>query len=353
MFSSNSSSSDCTQIDVLIVGHGLAGAILAHHLRGRKQRVMVIDRDQCSSASKVAAGIINPVTGHRLNITEGFNQFISEALEFYSEFGSSTNSTVYAPLRQLRLIKNPGQNEYYQRRRSDPHYADIFGQHHLSSPYFQATPHGLVEIQQSGVVDTRKLLELSTDQLTSDQSIRFDKFDYTRLTPTENGVQYGDLHATHVVFCEGHHARNNPWLEQLPFKLSKGEVVHLELEQPVTEFLNWGHWLIPSAQGHQAKFGSTYDWDDLNLVPTRTNKLMENLQTNLNLEAKAVRSEVGIRPTTQQRKPFVGPVSSLANAYCFNGFGSKGCLLIPFYASRLCDHMLHNSELPNEVTQWL
>ena len=52
-------------IDFLIVGQGLAGTLLAAELEGRGQSIQVVDNNYPRAASKVAAGIMNPVTGRR------------------------------------------------------------------------------------------------------------------------------------------------------------------------------------------------------------------------------------------------------------------------------------------------
>jgi glycine/D-amino acid oxidase-like deaminating enzyme len=49
--------------DYLLIGHGLAGATLARELRGRGHRVLVYDEPRPDSASRVAAGLMNPVAG--------------------------------------------------------------------------------------------------------------------------------------------------------------------------------------------------------------------------------------------------------------------------------------------------
>ena len=54
-----------THADYLIIGHGLAGATLARTLRRRGRRVVVLDAPQPDSATRVAAGLINPVAGKR------------------------------------------------------------------------------------------------------------------------------------------------------------------------------------------------------------------------------------------------------------------------------------------------
>ena len=53
-------------IDFLIIGQGLAGTVLAWNLIQRGRSVIVLDREDESTSSKVAAGLINPITGRYL-----------------------------------------------------------------------------------------------------------------------------------------------------------------------------------------------------------------------------------------------------------------------------------------------
>ena len=52
----------------LIVGHGLAGAVLAHTLIEKKQDVSVMDTNLGHSASSVSVGLVNPLIGPKLNL---------------------------------------------------------------------------------------------------------------------------------------------------------------------------------------------------------------------------------------------------------------------------------------------
>ena len=49
------------KVDVIIVGQGMAGTFLAHDLIDAQQSVAIIDLNLKASASRVAAGLINPV----------------------------------------------------------------------------------------------------------------------------------------------------------------------------------------------------------------------------------------------------------------------------------------------------
>ncbi len=54
------------EIDYLIIGQGISGTFLSYYLKKEKQSFLVIDDNFKNAPSKIAAGIINPVTGRRL-----------------------------------------------------------------------------------------------------------------------------------------------------------------------------------------------------------------------------------------------------------------------------------------------
>ena len=82
-------------------------------------------------------------------------------------------------------------------------------------------------------------------------------------------------------------------------------------------------------------------------------KLLDSLELQTSIQASTTKHEVGVRPTTTDRNAFVGSISELKNAYCFNGFGSKGCLTIPAHAELFCEHVLNDRPLPEKLTKGL
>ncbi len=54
------------KFNYIIVGQGLAGSLLAHSLRKAGKSVLIVDSFKPNSSSRVAAGLINPVTGRRM-----------------------------------------------------------------------------------------------------------------------------------------------------------------------------------------------------------------------------------------------------------------------------------------------
>jgi glycine/D-amino acid oxidase-like deaminating enzyme len=66
-------------------------------------------------------------------------------------------------------------------------------------------------------------------------------------------------------------------------------------------------------------------------------------------EFELVKQKTGIRPATQDRRPFVGFHPSL-EAGIFNGFGSKGVSLMPYFAKQWTDEILGRSSVHSEVS---
>jgi glycine/D-amino acid oxidase-like deaminating enzyme len=56
--------------------------------------------------------------------------------------------------------------------------------------------------------------------------------------------------------------------------------------------------------------------------------------------------EVGVRPATRDRQPFVGNHPEYPQLAVFNGFGAKGSLLVPWFSERMIRFLLHQEALP-------
>ena len=80
--------------DFLIVGHGLAGATLAHLLLRRDQRIMVLDKKLPHSASKVAAGLINPLIGPKFNAPLHAKDCLAESQRVFGSIGMETGNSL-------------------------------------------------------------------------------------------------------------------------------------------------------------------------------------------------------------------------------------------------------------------
>ena len=69
--------------DFIIVGHGIAGAVLADHLMKSNYTVLVINEPSLSNSSKVAAGLFNPITGRKMVKTWRADDLFDYLIPYY------------------------------------------------------------------------------------------------------------------------------------------------------------------------------------------------------------------------------------------------------------------------------
>lgn len=80
---------------ILIVGHGLAGATLAYQLYKQQIQFTVVENPQYNAASRVAAGMINPIVFRRLNKSWMLDECLPIMHHFYKEIEHDLNLSFY------------------------------------------------------------------------------------------------------------------------------------------------------------------------------------------------------------------------------------------------------------------
>jgi glycine/D-amino acid oxidase-like deaminating enzyme len=64
---------------------------------------------------------------------------------------------------------------------------------------------------------------------------------------------------------------------------------------------------------------------------------------------KIVEHKAAVRPTVKERRPFIGLHPQNNCIGIFNGLGTKGVLLAPFFSSHFADYLEDKKELMKEV----
>ncbi|WP_455220240.1 FAD-dependent oxidoreductase, partial [Kaarinaea lacus] len=101
-----------------------------------------------------------------------------------------------------------------------------------------------------------------------------------------------------------------------------------------------------------AKVGATYEWQWRNEQPSESSKqtLLETFVRLTGIEqVLTLDHSAGIRPTTRDKHPFIGFHPLQKQLAIFNGFGSKGALLIPYFAFRFVEALLCDKPLPSDA----
>ncbi|MCQ8129266.1 NAD(P)/FAD-dependent oxidoreductase [Methylomonas rivi] len=334
-------------IEVLIVGQGLAGSLLAWALMRRNLRVMVIDNGS-ENASQVAAGLINPVTGQRLVKSADINDLLPSAMHCYRRLSDAFQQHFFVPLPMLRLLKNARERQYAEQRLSQADYRPFLTACPAAQAAVQA-PYGALLQARTGYLKTGLLLSRLRDYFIATASYRHMQFDYDALV-LQPQLTWREFTPRHIVFCEGHLGRQNPWFGGLPFQPAKGEILNCRgpAESP-EHIINFGHWLIPTA-AQQFKLGATFE---PGLVDTRPSErarqvLLQGLSGAMPAlkPVEILSQQAGIRPATLDKQPFIGSHPRHANLHIFNGFGAKGSLAIPWHAELFAAALRQQALLP-------
>jgi len=335
------------EIDYLIIGQGLAGSLLAWELIQRGKRVIIVDNNQLN-ASLVAAGLVNPVTGMRFVKSADVNSQLPWAINYYQKLSQYFHQSFYIEKPMLRLLRNKKELDACKKRFKDPEYHHYLEQIVPSMPSLNST-FGILKQQQTGYLLTEPLLTALKKYFISRHAYVNAELHYDEITLNPS-LQWNNYQPKQIIFCEGHHATNNPWFSALPFQLVKGEIITATATTKIQQaILNYGHWFIP-LDNHQFRTGASFDRENINTSISDDTK--ETLLNSLNQVFPSltidqiINHQAGIRPATQDKMPFIGKHPKHPELIIFNGFGAKGSLQIPWHCQCLAEYLINNQTIP-------
>ena len=348
------------RLDHLIVGHGLAGCLLAAALERHGCRVGVMGVEMLGAASPISAGILNPVIGPKLNPPWQAEICLDAARKTYHRLELKHRAAFYKELPILRVFDSPDMASLWEKRRKRENeletekkpYEGFFGPmlppERLQREFSAKGPHGAGVIQGGGRLDVRTLLTASRQHLAGKGCFFDQPFRHKDLRKEGETAAWGNLITRKVIFCEGFRLRDNPWFSTLPFAPSRGDLLKLG-PLPSATCLNAGTWISPQTDDSSLA-GSTYRHHDLEAPPEPEGEAAVRHGLGFLDKVPATLDHLcGVRPTTTDRMPLYGSHPSEPVLALFNGFGSKASLLAPLCAELLADHLVHGTPIPKEM----
>ncbi|MBN2700377.1 MAG: FAD-binding oxidoreductase [Methylothermaceae bacterium] len=337
--------------DVLILGQGLVGSLLAWRLIRAGMTVLVVDGGG-NNASRTAAGLVTPVTGKRWVTTVGVDTALPEARGVYKDLAQDLTCRVWYEHPILRLYRNQSERDQVRKRRREADYLPYLGEEIApgTAGWDLADDYGGCWLREAAHLDTEALLDRLRDWLQARGAYLARRMDYATLAMSQSGIQWNDQHADRVIFCEGWRVVDNPWFGALPWQPSQGEILTLESRMPLPSFpVNAGCWMLPLGKG-RFRVGATYRWQPLteDVSESARRRLLAGLNALFRkpLQAQVIAQRAGIRPNTLDHQPVVGRHPRHPRLLLCNGFGSKGSLLAPWATRCLTEHLLSEAPLP-------
>lgn len=339
--------------DFIVVGHGLAGAILAHTLRGSGQKVLVIDEPRPSSASNVAAGLLNPLAGKRFAKSWLADEFVPAADAFYDELEAHFGQEIFIHKPIYKIFSSVEEQNTWMAKSAGPQWEGYILQTHTQSISQSSIqdPFGGIMIGKGGYLQVSEMLQLLTNELLEKNLLLPERFQMEELQLTNEGVTYKTIAAKHLIFCEGYQVVHNPYFKWLPIQPTKGEVLEVQTENFEAECIyNKAVYVVPVGSG-KYKIGATYDWrnPDEEPTPQGQQELAERFSQITSQPFEVTNHWAGIRPAVRDRRPLAGVHPEHKQLSVFNGMGSKGVLMAPYLAQQFAATLTGQGELLPEV----
>jgi glycine/D-amino acid oxidase-like deaminating enzyme len=329
-----------SKIRYTIVGQGLCGSFLSYYLRAAGENIIVYDEPKPDTASKIASGIINPVTGRRIVKTWMIDTVMPFAVSAYKTMEEKLAIPIIQQINILDFHPTAQMHQSFEARLSEQ--AEFISKPNNPEEwrkYFNF-PFGIGETNPCWLININTFLD-EWRKILLNENLLVEQV-YNEGQQNENEI---------VIFCDGVESASNKYFKQLPFMPNKGEVLLVRIKDLPKQYVYKQGISIVPWQDDLFWVGSSYEWEFQDALPSKiflqkTNAQLSNwLKLPFTIEAHMA----GIRPANLERRPFVGLHPIHPNIGILNGMGTKGCSLAPFFAKELADFLLKNGTITPEA----
>ncbi|MBA6155747.1 FAD-dependent oxidoreductase [Tenacibaculum sp. S7007] len=339
------------EVDYIIVGLGLAGLALAETLVEHNKSFVVFE-DDSQKSSVVAGGVYNPVILKRFTPAWNAHEQLQVAIPFYNQLEERLNIKVDYKFKTKKVFNSIGDENNWFIASDKPMLS-----HYMNPQIDKNKINGVIgdfgfgELNGTGRIDTVQLINSYKDYLKKSDKLIESKFEYDQLFFSESTIDYKNIKANKVVFCEGFGLKENPFFNHLPLNGTKGETMIIHAPELKIDFLLKSSVFVMPIGDDYYKVGATFNWTDKTSIPTEDGRqeLKTKLDKVINVPYTITNQSAGIRPTVKDRRPLVGIHSKHQQLAILNGLGTRGVMIAPTVAKSLFNHLEKGTELEKEI----
>jgi glycine/D-amino acid oxidase-like deaminating enzyme len=337
------------EFDYIIIGQGICGTFLSWNLLKAGKKVLVIDEPRRFSSTKVASGIINPVTGRRVVTTWMIEDLLPFSWNTFSAFGDDIGETIIEQKNTIAFPSSVQMLQTYEKRANEENsYVQSLGEgEEKFHEYFDFAFHTYA-INPTYLIHLHTLLNGWRKKLVARGELLEEKFDDAQLIIHKDSVQYKNIIAEKIIFCNGINTFENSYWKNLPYVFNKGQALIADVPGlPTNNIYKFGAVTLAPWYHSIWWIGSSYENDFTTTEPTEDfyNSTVAALKNILKIPFSIKEHLASLRPSVIERRPFVGLHPEYSSLGILNGMGTKGCSLAPYFAYQLTQHLIKNSQI--------
>lgn len=333
--------------EFLIIGQGLAGSVLAWTLYSQGADFRVIDRDEGAFCSKLAGGMINPISPRQPTKSWQAELHFPQAEAFYRSIEAKSASAFYHPRMIYRPYKDAAERDRWKENAKKKGFDRfLWAKEPAGIPGVRMDPKIGAAAFQGAFLDLPAFLESTSKSFIQNGIFQREDFRPQDLVERQDGWEYKGIKSSFVILCQGTGIRDCPFFGHLPLRPNKGEILTLKMPGFAEEsILNRGFYAIPIGN-EKVRVGASYDHQDMDPKPTvaKRKELLERMEEWVELPYEVLDHEAGFRPTTPDTRPYAGFHHQKKGLAVFNGMGSKGVSLAPYWAKKLTERLRAKDE---------
>lgn len=309
----------------------------------------IYDQGSQTSASSVSSGIINPVTGPKYVKSWMMEDLLPAATSLYTAIELDIDKVIVHQRHIWRHLKDIKAENIWDSRMVDPAYEQFVKRpaDHLAKRDLFKGAHRFGIVTRGLHVDV-KMMITSLNERWQDEGVLINEvFDESLLETLEVGYRYKGNTYKHVIMAQGHHGVDSHLFSTDTYRPVKGEVLVVRIVGlNLQDIVKFGKFIMPLGDDLYW-IGSNYehDYQHDQPDPIQTKDLYAFLDDVLCLPYETVDHLTGIRPATKYRRPLIGEHNKHSGLYLFNGLGTKGISLAPYFSGRLIQAIKNKTKL--------
>ncbi|WP_299183262.1 FAD-binding oxidoreductase [uncultured Aquimarina sp.] len=338
-------------VDYIVVGFGLAGLSFVNKLEDNNKSYLVYENSS-EQSSRVAGGLFNPIILKRFTPAWLASEQLQLAMNVYKNIESRLDVPLISIFPILRRFNDVEEQNLWFEACDKPLLKGFLSSDLIKNQNKALDiPFHFGEVKHAGKIDVNAMLRLYLSYIEGKNSLVTESFEYDKLVVKEDFIEYKGVKAKNILFSEGYGLRNNPFFNYLPLQGNKGEYIIIKSEElKLKEAVKSSIFIIPLGDDLY-KVGATYNNQDK--TPDITISAKESLENKLNrflkVAYKVVDQVAGIRPTTRDRRPFIGTHPQYKNLHIINGLGSRGIFIGPYVTEKLYASIEKGEILDKEI----